>query len=296
MGQSVDNALITQFSDMVHNETQQLKARLRPYTFIKKLSGDNFAYDGLGSVESKELKGRVVKTEFNDIEHLRRKIAKRRFVVTLPIDGDDVEGMLLDPQGQYAKAVVAAMERRFDRVAMEAAFADVRTGREFENTIDFATDGGLTVDATAGLTYEKLLEITQNFTDNEVGCEIPEKFFMSITGKEHTSLMGEAELTSGDFSRQFAIDKGQMVNAAGYDLIKYGANVKNPIVELNSAGTERHLVAASERAICVGIAKEIELKIQDRPDYVDVKQVQAIFTLGAVRTEGALIQKVRVTA
>ena len=295
MVQSVDKALITQFSDMVHNEAQQLKARLRPYVQIKKMEGDHFAYDGLGSVESQELFGRVNKTEFGDIEHNRRKIAKRRFSITLPIDGDDVEGMLLDPQGEYAKAVVASMERRFDRVVMDAAFSDVLTGRDFDTSVTFANDGGLTVDATAGLTYEKLLEINQNFTNNEVGNEIPESFFLSISGKEQTALMGEAELTSGDYTRQFGIEKGQLQNAAGLDLIKYGASVSNPVIPLSSGGTERYLVAASRRAMCVGIAKEIELKIQPRPDYVDVMQVQAIFTLGAVRTEGALIQKVRTT-
>jgi hypothetical protein len=293
MGQSIDKALITQFSDMVHNEAQQMKARLRPYVQIKKMEGDVFAYDGLGSVEAQELSGRVNKTEFNDIEHNRRKIAKRRFVVTLPIDGNDLEGMLLNPQGEYAKAVVAAMERQFDRVVIQAAFADVMTGREFDNAVTFDSEG-TTVDATAGLTYEKLLEIGENFIDNEVGCEIPEQFFLSITGSENTALMGENELTSGDYTRQFAVEKGELVKAASFDLIKYGANAKNPILPVASG--ERNLIAASSRGICVGISKEIELKIQDRPDYVDVKQIQAIFTLGAVRTEGSLIQKVRVTA
>lgn len=294
MPQSIDKHLITQFSDMVHNEAQQMKARLRPYVEIKKMDGDNFAYDGLGSVESQELTGRVNKVEFADIEHNRRKIAKRRFVVTLPIDGDDVEGMLLDPQSMYAKVIVAEMERRFDRVVIDAAFADIRTGREFENTVTFADDGGLTVDATAGLTYEKLLEISENFIDNEVGTEMPEKFWLSITGAEHTALMKENELTSGDFTRQYAIENGEMVRAAGHHLIKYGAGVKNPLFP--DVSSERNLIAASSRAFCVGIAKEIDLKIQERSDYVDVTQVQAIFTLGAVRTEGALVQKVRVTA
>ncbi len=295
MGQSVDKALITQFSDMVHNEAQQLTARLRPYAIIKKMDGDNMAYDGLGAVESRELTGRYNKTVFADIEHSRRKIARRRFEVTLPIDAHDVEGMLLDPHGEYAKAVVAAMERRFDRVIMEAAFADVLAGREFGSTVTFDSES-LTVDATGGLTYEKLLEIEENFTNNEVGTEMPVQKLLTISGGEHTALMGESELTSGDFTRQFAIEKGQMVNAAGYNLIKYGASVNNPILPLNAGGTERFLLAAAERAFCVGIGKEIDIQIKDRPDYVDVKQVQAIFTLGAVRTEGKLVQKVRVTA
>lgn len=294
MGQSIDKALITQFSDMVHVKAQQIKARLRPFVQIKKMTGDVFAYDSLGSVEAQELTSRYPKTEFSYILHDRRKIVRRRFAVTLPIDADDLEAMLLDPQKDYADAVVRGMERVFDRVVLQAAFADVKTGRDFENTLSFASDGGLTVDATAGLTYEKLLEINQNFINAEVGTEIPETFFLTISGKEHTALMGEAELTSGDYSRQYAIEKGEMQMAAGLNLIKYGASVNNPM--LSVSGGNRSLLCASSKGMCVGISKDIELKVQDRPDYVGVKQVQALFTLGAVRTEGVQVQKVTVTA
>lgn len=295
MGQSVDKALITQFSDMVHVEAQQIKSRLRPYTIQKKMAGDIWAYDGLGSVEAQELSGRYNKVNFADIEHNRRKLSKRRFAVTLPIDGDDIEGMLLDPQKEYAQSVVRSMERVYDKVVLEAAFADVATGRDFDSTVTFSADGGLSVDATSGLTYEKMLEMEQNFIDNEVGIDLPENKFLTITGDEHTDLMGEVELVSGDYSRQFAVERGMIQRALDFDLIKYGDNINSPLIPRNAAGTERELICATQRAFCVGISKEISLKIQERSDYVDVTQVQAIFTLGAVRTEGKLIQKVRAT-
>jgi len=290
---SVDRALITQFSDMIHVKAQQIRARLRPYVQIKPMTGDIMAYDGLGDVESREVSGRVVKTVFADIEHLRRKIPRKRFEVTLPIDGHDVDGMLLDPSGPYAEACIRAMERRFDRVCIESMFADVETGREFDTTTTFANDGGRTVDATAGLTYEKLLETEQNFTDDEVGTDLPETFVLGITGKEHTALMQESELTSGDFTRQFAIEKGQMVRAGAFELIRYGGQVNNPM--LSVSGGTRDCFAMSTRGICVGISKQFKISIMPNPNYVDLKQVQIVFTLGAVRTEGKLVQKVQTT-
>ena len=86
MGQSIDNALKIQFGDMVHIKAQQIKARMKPYVQILKMSGDKFAYDGLGDVEATEVKGRIQPVVFQDIEHLRRKITRRRFAITLPID------------------------------------------------------------------------------------------------------------------------------------------------------------------------------------------------------------------
>lgn len=282
--------LITQFSDMMHVEAQQSKSRFRPYVTIKQMSGEDFAYDTLADVEATELTGRFNKTVFDDIDHGRRKIEKQRFVITLPIDRDDIESRLRDPQGDYARACVMAMERLFDRVCAAALFADVKTGRDFSTTVTFAADGGLTVDATAGLTYEKLLEGKQNFIDNDVDAEL---YVFGGTGDEHTALMGEAELTSGDFSRQFVVDKGSITRGLGIDMVWFGANARKPVLDVTGGTRSNFLLAKG--GLCVGMAREWDIKIQDRPDYVDTKQVQITGVLGAVRTEGALIQKVTTT-
>lgn len=292
MVQTIDQALITEFSDQVHHEAQQLNSKMRPYVMTKQMSGDVFAYDGLGRVEARELTGRINPVVFDDIDHNRRKIARRRFAVTLPIDSSDVRGALQDVNGEYAKTVVAALQRETDRVIQSAAFADVLTGRDFENTVTFANDGGLTVDATGGLTYEKLLEIKQNWIDNDVDVAMRGGSFLQITGDEHTALMGEVELTSGDYSRAFVVEQGEITRALGMDLIQFAAGVSNPIIPV--ASSERALIAATKGAICLGISKEISISIKERDDYHEVTQVEAIMEIGAVRTEGALVQKVRV--
>lgn len=292
--ESVDSALVTQFSDMVHTEAQQMTARLKPYVKYKPMRGDNWAYDSLGETDSREASGRNEQIVFSDIEHTRRKLPRRRFYVALPIDGYDKLGMLLDPNEEYAKAVVMEMMRRMDRVCVEAAFADIATGRDFGTTVTATNDGVLTVDATSGLTYEKMLEINQNFTDNEVGNDMPVRKALCITGQEETSLMQESELTSGDFTRQFAVEGGEMTRAVGNDIVKFGANARSPILQLNGS-SQRRCIAMAEGGLCVGVSKELELKIQERPDLVDTYQVVAYYYIGAVRTEGKLIQEVNTT-
>lgn len=290
---TIDNVLITQFADMMHVQAQQVRARLRPYTKIKPMTGDVFAYDGLGSVEAQEVSGRTQPTVFQEIEHTRRKISRRRFVVTLPIDDMDVRGALLNPDGEYAAACVRAMERVYDRVVVGAAFADVKTGRDFDTTVTFASDGGKTVTATGGITYEDLLEGLENFIDNDVGNDSQEDFVFCIAGDEHTALMGEIELVSGDYSRQFVVDKGEITRALGINIVKFAANARLPV--LNVSGGVRDCLLMSSRGICVGLSKDWTIKIQDRPDYVDLKQVQIVGILGAVRTEGVLVQKITTT-
>ncbi|MCP4990975.1 MAG: hypothetical protein GY928_34490 [Colwellia sp.] len=280
----------------MRHESQQIQARLRPFVQVKPMIGDVFAYDGLGDVEAREVAGRVQTTVFDDIDHLRRKISRRRFVVTLPIDRMDALGVLIQPQSEYAQACIKAMERVFDRVGVEALFADVATGRDFETTVTFASDGGKTVDCTStGITYAKLLEIHENWIDTDVGTEIQEHMVLSVTGEEHTDLMNETELTSGDYSRQYVVDRGTVQMATGIQVIKFAADAREPILPV-SAGSVRSCFAITTRALCYGLSQDMEISIKDRPDLVNVNQVQITGILGAVRTEGVHAQKVTTTA
>lgn len=292
--QSIDNGLITEFSDMVHLAAQQMQSRLKPYAKVQQMSGDLWAYDGLGRVEAREVLGRNAPATFDDITHNRRRIARRRFVINLPIDASDVRGALLNPESEYAKAVAAGMLRQYDRVMYQAAFADVLTGRDFGTTVTATTDGVVVVDATAGLTYEKLLEVRQNFYDRDVGVDDSEQIYLTIGGREHTNLLGEIELTSGDFGRQMPVDKGRIASALGMDLVLFASSVASPIIP--ASGGERQLLAASSRGIVLGVSKEMSIKIEPRNDLIETTQVQVLCEIGAVRSEGVLVQRVRVTA
>ena len=290
---TIDNALITGFSAQVHVAAQQMQARLRPNVIMKQMVGDNFAYDGLGDVEATEQTGRHQPVVFSDAQHSRRKISRRRFTVTLPIDASDVRGALMNPESEYPRVCAYAMERVFDRIVVEAMFVTVSIDRALDGSVTFANDDGDTINATAGTTYEKLLEATRLFTDDEVGTNVPERLILGIAGDEEEDLMLETELTSGDFSRNYVVDKGRMTMAAGYEIIRYGGSVSNPI--LSVSGGTRDCFAMSARAMCVGISKEVAIAVEKRPDLHETWQVEVVFEAGAVRTEGKLIKKFQTT-
>jgi hypothetical protein len=293
MANEIDAALITQFSDMVHIKAQQMKSRLRPYFNIRKMTGDIWAYDGIGIVEASEQNARISPVVFNSIDHLRRKITRRRFVVTLPLDSSDVRAVLTNPQNDYAGACTRAIERVFDRVGIECAFASVSTGRDFSTSVSASTDGVLTINATAGLTYEKLIEVKRKFYNAEVGNDMQERFVFICTGDEESAMMQETALINSLYSQQYVVDRGELTRAVGIDVVRYGGSVTNPLLSVTSG--VRDCIAASERGIVYGMSLDLSLKIQERPDYVETTQVQAIIQLGAVRTEGVLVQKVQTT-
>lgn len=293
--QTIEEHRVRQFSDQLHIIAQQSKSRLRPFVDIIKMTGKDYAYDSLGETEAEEVtgsKGQAVK--FGNIDHLRRQLKKREFTVTLPVYENDVEEVLSDPTGRYQEAIMKAMNRVMDRIVYESAFADVATGENFDTTVTAAADGVRTVDATAGLTYEKFLEMHQNWIDDEVTTEdTSDRCLLTITGDEHTALMSESELINSDFTRQTVVDRGRITSAVGIDLIKFGANAKNPI--LQTVGGNRELLLLKRGGIVVGSPQAMTIKVQDRPDLYRTKQIQAVLVMGAVRTEGKLLQKVTVT-
>lgn len=295
MTANIDTALVTQFSEMVHVKSQQMRSRLRDKVEKKMVTGEDYAYEDLGSLEAIEVTSRHQNTVGQDITHGRRRIRMREFRATIYLDKKDELETLIDPQKNYAQAVAMSMYRKFDAIAIEAATANVFTGKSFSTETTFANDGGATVDATAGLTYAKLLEIEQNFMDDDVGTDMVEDFWLAITGDENTDLKGETELMSGDFSRQYALDakNGKIQVANGLELVHFAANATNPILSVTS-GT-RDCIAASTRGICMGISSELDIEIDKRPDKNNMKQVQASMFLGGVRTEGNLVQKVQTT-
>lgn len=287
--ESVDNRLVTQFNAMIHNVAQQTQARFRPWAEEMEFKGDNMAYDSLGDIEARELTGRFNKVVFDDIEFQRRKITKRRFGVTLPVDKHDLEGMMTDPKGALATAALRAMERQYDRVFYDCLGADIQTGREFSTTVTAAADGVITVNATAGVTLAKLLEVRQNFIDNEVGNDLPIDIGLAISGDEHTALLGILQLTSQDYSRDFVLEKGTIGRAAGISLIPFGASARNPILQVS--GGVRTSYAFAKGAVAMAIARNWEVNVEKRNDIYDTWQVQVVGVLGGVRIEGKLVQK-----
>jgi hypothetical protein len=294
MTQQIDTALAIQFADQVHLNGQQMKTRLREKVEVVPMSTQDMTVETLDSLEAIEITSRHQKTQGQDIVHGRRRLRMREFRCTIYLDNKDEVGVLIDPERNYSAAVAKAMYRQFDRLVVEAALASVYTGRDMTTLVTASSDGVQVVNATGGATYETLLEIGENFMDYEIGTEMEEAVCLMHTGEEHTDFMQETELTSGDFTRQYNIEKGKIVNAAGIDLVQFGGKISNPILSV-SAGNVRSCIAMASGGVKVGLAKDAEVYVDIRPDLNRAKQVQAVLMMGAVRKEGVRVQEYQTT-
>jgi hypothetical protein len=295
MAAPIDSVLITQFSNLLHVEAQQTKSRLMGRFQSVPVTGDEWAYDGTGTVEARTANERNPRISPTNPEFSRRRMLRDRILVELIVDNRDVRGMFEDPNSKLVRDCMYAIYRKADKIGIDALFAAVATGRRFDTTVTFAGEGGQTVNATAGLTYAKLLEIRENFRSKEVGTDMPEGIVLGLSEQEETQLFNITQLTSGDFSRNYVVDKGQVVSVLGMDIVCFGSAVDNP--QLAVASAVRDCFAASTKGLIYGMSKEFGVKvIPDYPGYVESTYIQVLGEIGAVRTDGDRIQKVQTTA
>jgi hypothetical protein len=262
---------------------------------IIPVTGENMAYDGTGILEAKTNSSRNPLIDPQNPDFTRRKLTTDRILVELIVDKRDARRMFEDPNSKLAQDCMYAIMRKADKVGITALHAAVFTGKSFATEVSFATDGGQTVDATAGLTYAKLLEIKDNFKEKEVGLDMPEDLLIGCTEQEETKMLNLTQLTSGDFVRDYAVEKGKIVRALGMDVILFGSGTDVPQLPV-SAGT-RDCFAMSTKGLIYGMSKEFSVTIiEDHPSYVESTYIRVMGDIGAVRTDGQRVQKVQTTS
>lgn len=292
---SVDTALITQFSNLLHVKAQQMKTRLMGRCQILPVKGESMAYDGTGIVEAKTNNSRNPRIDPQDPDFSRRKLTTDRVLVELVVDNRDARRMFEDPTSKLVQDCMYAMMRKGDRVGIAALFASVYTGKDFSSTVTFAADGGATVDATAGLTFDKLLEITGNFKGEEVGLDMPEELLFLCSEQEEETMMNLSQLTSRDFTREYTVDQGKIAKALGMDVVLFGSATDNPMLPVTSS--IRDCAALSTKGLIYGLSESFKVTvIPDHPNYVESTYIRVLADIGAVRTDGQRVQKVQTTA
>lgn len=300
MADTLNQTLVTQFTDMVAHKAQQKESFFRGRVIQKPVKGSKFDYQNLAGAVAKSVTQRHQAVAASSPVHTRRGALIQTFYDAWLFDRNDDLQALIELESPYVDAMAKMMARKFDEVVAAAALGSVLTGADLTSTTTYANDEGQTVTAGSGLTYAKVNEVVEKFYSRGVGLSADEKLFLAITEKEHKTLLGEATVTSSDFRAykdgDFAVDKGRVTSVLGMNVIVFPSSPLSgsPVINAQSA-TVNNCFAFSMDGICVGINSDIEIMVEPRPDLVDSKQVKALFRLGALRTEGSRVIKIDVT-
>ncbi len=300
---SIDQAALLNFQDSFYELAQQTKSKLvgaKAITFLpSKGKTNNFAR--IGRLELTEVNTRNPDKQYGDYNLDNRQFTKRRFTKTIQIDAKyDINELLKDPTSDIVKQLNNAKERVIDRIAISAAVGAVLTGGPDTAPVSTsaATDGVITVTATAGFTYATVQALIQNFINADIPYSEFQGTVLAITGKENTDLMGEDEFINSLYMSGQPVGTGVFMGTQTFRTelfagsVTGGVAVTNPI--LPEASTTRSCVALAPGAVVM--AMELgDMSVTKSGTKVNSWDITIDFWINAMRTEGVKVQIITTT-
>jgi hypothetical protein len=300
---SIDQAALLNFQDSFFQLAQQSKSKLvgsGVFVFLpSKGKTNNFAR--IGRVELSEVNTRNPDKVYGDYALDNRQFTKRRFTKTIQVDAkQDINELLKDPTSDILKQLNNAKERVIDRIGIAAAIGPVLTGGPdvAPTSTSAASDGVITVDASAGLTYAKIQEITENYINNELDYSMFKGSVLCITGKENTALMSEDKFINNFYISGRPVEVGVQNSAGTYKIELFagsktgGVTVVNPIIPEGTTLRSCVVLAPESVAMAMELAG---LNVTKSDKKVNSWDITIDFWINAMRTEGVRVQIVSTT-
>lgn len=293
-----DQTALTTFDSMLHKVFYQTQFRCQKFLERDVLKGarkrvNRTFSEGLPVALDQRMTP-IVQTRETEFD--ARWVTARTHTAVEYVSDDDILESLFDPKGELAQRQVESFNRKLDIDAVLAMFGTTEIGENGGTFISAATDGVVTISATAGLVYERLLDIKETLIDNEVINENSVNLYMGITGQENTSLLQEIELTSGDYTTAKNAETGEIQRAVGIELIRFGGGAAVPDPILPVASGVRSTFCATNKAMKLYVQREMETIVERDPVHHKMWRVMSYMRYGFLRMDGRHIIKVTLTA
>lgn len=298
---AIEQAHLLTFDKNFTSLAQQKDTKLLKTPAIKFM--DIKGISNIGRLDKDEL---IEVTERNPdkkvIEMLvdNRRAVVRRFTRTYRVDSlDKAIKLITDPTSDLFKNLEAAKNRTTDRVIIQAAVGDVVVGKPDSAgvVVTAADDGVITIDATSSFDYMNTVSVAiTNFENADIDCSRGTVLALSATEKQ--SLRNDEHYMNAFFSNQNTVDKGNIVNASGFDVVSFAgsvngsATVANPILPENGGFRSNVFMAPESIAFAMEVGR---LDCERANGKVNSWDITIDAWLKAVRIEGSRIQTAKST-
>ena len=302
MSNQVSENHVKQYSANVVHLSQQKSSRLRGLCRNESQKSKSSFYDRIGAVAAVKKTSRHSDTPQIDTPHSRRRVTLNDYEYADLVDDQDKLRMIYDPTNFYAQAGSMAMGRAMDDELISAALGNSYGGEEGGTAISLPTsqkvacfDGSTT--SGVNLNVKTLRAVKQIFDANDVDESIERN--MAITSSQLFSLLGEDQVTSGDYATIKALVQGQVDSFMGFKFKRLEGiprsasaityTVTNGVVGAGTgtiaAGNSRRCFAWAKDGLILSIGKDVNSKISERADKSYSMQVYLCMSIGATRME-----------
>jgi len=208
-----NGAFVVQYETMYDLLYQQTMRRLREYVRVKEgVVGTMTAFGIMGGTDMQDISGeRHGTSSWQDTPMYRRWAVKQDFINQQILDQEDMMEVAVDLEMGYVQNSIAAINRRADKMLVDAATATAVSGATGTSTSAYlttapATDGSggnqIAVGGT-GCTLDKMRLARAIFDAREVGLDEMNmgisNFVWVTNAKGHQDLMSQTETTSTDY-------------------------------------------------------------------------------------------------
>jgi hypothetical protein len=282
MSQQITSAMVQQFKGNVITLFQQGEAKLRGTVRQEPLVGEAHYFERLAPTEAVEKTTRHGDTPLIESEHSRRKLTLRDFEWADLVDQQDKIRLLINPESEYAQNAAKAMNRRYDRLVIEAFTADSLSGKSGATAVTFATEKLFDTDISAAAMDSDDVITAKAAFDN---ADIPESDrYALVHPGAMLAMLSDTKIISSDYNTIKALAQGGLKGAPwmGFNWIV------STLVPTVAGDTDRYIFFWHKESMGIAVPAEPTTEISRRDDKSYATQVYVAMTMGATRIQAGV--------
>lgn len=287
MSSTVDTAFVNSYHAQLEHIFQQKGSKLRGTVREVTQNSEYDYWDRLGVADVQEINTRHGDTPHNEIEHTRRRNQVIGYDTNEYFDNQDKLRMIIDPKSGYAQAQAYALGRKMDDAIIAAALGTAYTGKAGAGTAAFGSGSSIAsgtvavdyVESGAGtnsnLTIGKLRRALYMLEANDA-IDPMEPVTVVAHPSQKQALLRTTEVTNSDYNAVKALVNGEINTFLGFSF------VWTTRVTTDASGY-RQVLVYPKSGILLGVADNLNVRIDPRPDKRYSYQVYSTATFGATR-------------
>lgn len=270
MAQSITNAFVTEWEDLVKQDYQQTESHLRKAVRQKFQQGAQIIkFHKLGVGTATDNKPRHAPLVPMNVQHdTVQAIMEPTHAMEL-VESLDELMTNIDTRSEYSKLIAAALNRKLDdKIIAKLATTSNSATLPTANTLDAAA----------------LAFLSGKLGQNKVPMDGERYLVVSQGGLQ--DMIADAKIASNDYLSKEAYTKGFVSGVMGFNVIVLTDETLLPAV----AGNKRTCFAFHKQSIGLGVAQDVKLEVEKRVDLSNWQVLGQLLT-GAVKIDDAGIFK-----
>jgi len=281
MSYSVDTAFVNSYHGQLDYIFQQRGSKLRGTLREVTQNSEYDFWDRLGTATVNAITTRHGDTPHNEIDHSRRRNHVIGYDTNEYFDNQDKLRMILDPKSGYAEAQAFALGRKMYDIIISGLLGTSYSGKEGDTAVTYDTAYRIAVDyvesgvaTNSNLTIGKLRRAMYLLESNDAIMD-GERVTLAAHPSQKQALLRTTEVTSADYNGVKALVNGEVNTFLGFNFIW--------TTRATSSGGYRQALAYPASAGLLGVAENINVRIDELPTKRYSYQVYSTATFGATR-------------